>query len=235
MTTIYVQNGVEIPGDSWVKWTTGAGQAVETQPINMTTTQMARAGVSTVQEDPMPDPFYGPVAKDPANPGKWIQTPYTTAEMKPRLEDYSAQIRVNYETGSIVIQPTTGSLYGAPTTRDVRSMVTNGLTYLNAGATTVTVKLMRVQTTNPPVYGSTLFVPGDLARVTEVSNAMNKWTDLCVAQEQTLFNAIEAGTTTTKDAIDSAYLTLQQTNFPITSGMIVRAASPPPKPSRARR
>jgi hypothetical protein len=216
MTTIYVQNGAEIPGDSWVKWTTGAGQAVETQPMNMTPAQMTTAGVTTVVEDPMPDPFYGPVAKDPANPGKWTQTLYTPTELMPKLTDYSASIRVNYETGSIIVHPPTGSDYGAPTTRDVRSMVTSGLGWINAGTvTSATVKVMRVKTTSPPTYGDELFIRANAAAMTVLSNAMNKWTDLCVAQESTLASQINAGTITTKDQIDSAYLTMQQSNFPV--------------------
>ena len=218
MTTIYVKGGQEIPGDSWVAWTNASGQDVTTQPINMTPAQMTRASVTTVQEAPKPDEFYGPVVKDPNNPGQWIQTPYTAAEMKPRLEDYSSGRRLFYETGGVIFHSVISSAdIAASTTRDDRSVLESAYTFLQVAApgTTATIKLMRVQTVTPPVYGSVLFVKADLARVTETKSATNKWSDLCFTQEHTLFDQIEAGTITTKEPIDAAYLTMQQGAFPV--------------------
>lgn len=216
-TLVYVKDGKEIPGDSWVTWVSGAGAELQTQPINMTTVQMGRAGVTTVQEDPMPDPFYGPVIKDPNNPGKWIQTPYTPDEMKLRLETYSANVRGGYEVGSIIVHPPTGSDYGASTSRDDRSIYNNTFNWLQGGgASTATAKVMRVKTLSPPAYGSVLFVQADITKMAEINNAVSKWSDLCFATEHDLFNQIEAGTLTTKDAIDAAYLSMRDSNFPIT-------------------
>lgn len=218
MTDIYVKGGVEIPGDSWVLWTNAAGDQLTTQPINMTTVQMSRAGVTVVQQDPMPDPFYGPVVKDPNNPGKWVQTLYTPAELKPRLEDYSSGVRYVYEVGSIIIHPPTGGDYASLTTRDSRTILHNAFTYLKDGSDvggTVTIKLMRVKTTNPPAYGNALFVPSDLAKVTDVLNAVNKWSDLCFATEKDIFDQIEAATIITKEPIDAAYLNMRTAAFPI--------------------
>ena len=177
--------------------------------------------VHTVLQDPPPanlDPFYGPVILDPANPGHWIQQPYTPAEMKPRLEDYSSVTRLFYETSGVMIHPAAGTGdYAASTTRDDRLVVESAFTFLKDAppGTMATLKLMRIKTVSPPAYGSVLFAKSNLARVTEVKTAVDKWSDLCFTQEHTLFDQIEAGTITTKDQIDAAYLATQQGAFPI--------------------
>ena len=217
MVDVYVKGGVEIPGDSWVLWTNAAGDQLTTQPINMTTVQMSRAGVTVVQQDPMPDPFYGPVVKDPNNPGKWVQTLYTPAELKPMLEGYSASVRSMYETGSIIVQSIDGD-YGAPTTRGDRTIFHNAFTHLKDGSGvngTVTVKLMRVKTVDPPAYGNVLYVQANLAKATEVLNATNTWSNICFTTEHNLFGQIEAGTVTTKEQIDATYLTMRVDAFPV--------------------
>jgi hypothetical protein len=218
MTIVYVQAGKEIPGDSWVGYVTASGHEVTTQPVNMTPQQMTLSGVTTVQQAPRPDEFYGPVAPDPNNPGQWIQTLYPPVELKPKLEQYSADRRHGYETGGVMIHPPTGGDYAASTTRDDRAVVDSAGAFLaqpaNAGAL-ATIKLMRIKTVNPPVYGNVLFVKGDVAKVREVLSAINKWSELCFAQENTLFTSIEAGSTTTKEQIDAAYLAMRTSAFPV--------------------
>src|SRR5215831_17454923 len=127
MTTIYVHKGKEVSADAWIGYADAVGNEVQTQPMHMSPQQMTLAGVTTVEQDPMPDEFYGPVVADPNNPGKWIQTPYSEEEMKPRLADYSAQQRLMHETSGQIIE---GGGYAMPTSREVRAMVTTGLTTL---------------------------------------------------------------------------------------------------------
>jgi hypothetical protein len=163
--------------------------------------------------DPKPDEFYGIVEPDPNSPGKWLFTPYPPEEMRPRLEEFSASVRLDYEIGGQVIHDPAGD-FGVPTARDIRPMVTNALQLIQSGsATTARLKAMRIKSLDPLQWGTVQWMSADLNKVIEISNQMNQYLDLVIRTENDLFNQIEVGTTTTKEQIEAAYKAMRDSAF----------------------
>lgn len=188
MIDVYVKDGKEIQGDSWVVYVLSVGgHEVQTQPMNMTTEQMSDAGVTVVQQDPIPDTFYGPVTKDPDNPGKWIQTLYTPEELKPKLKDHSATARYNKEVGGTIIDS-----YQHATDRITQSQFDAARMHAqnNAG--------FSFSWKSP-----TGFVQLGTSQLEHISNEIVSHVEKCFTLERDCHVEIDAGRITTKEQIDS--------------------------------
>jgi hypothetical protein len=205
-TIVYVKDGKEIPGDAWVEFIDPEHGTLTGQPVNMTPSQMTLAGVTTAELQPIPDEFYGPVQKDPDNPGQWIQTPYPPEEMQIRLHDYSAMIRSKIENGGMMLSD---SSHATPSTRDVRAMYTTGSH--NAGKKNemnMTAKLY------PIVDGMPSSVPVfkklSKKEIDQMDTDLMQFTESCFNIEANTSVAITAGATTTKEQIEAAYAPVMQ-------------------------
>ena len=201
---VYVKGGKEIPGDVYVTY----GQ-IATQPMYMTPDQMTAARVTTAPLQPMPDPFYGPVEKDPANPGGWVQTLYAPDELKLRLRDFSTGMRWPIETGGLLLS---GGAFATSSARDTRAAYNTGSVNMAADATltALTVKLY-------PVAGGAMssvasFTNMDKATVDQTNKLLTRLANACLSTESAIAVDIDGGTITTKEQIVPRYNSLKRNN-----------------------
>jgi hypothetical protein len=202
---VYVKDGKEIAGDAWIEYDDPAAGTLSCQPMNMTPSQMTAAGVTVVPQQPMPDEFYGPVEKDPDNPGGWIQTPYPPEEMQVRLHDYSAGIRSGIENGGMVM---TGGDYVTPSTRDIRAMYTTGSHNAGKNDKSLTVKVYAIVDGIPS--DTPTFMKMSKKNLDQMETDLTEFADQCFAVEASTGSEITAGTITTKDEIDAAYAPMKR-------------------------
>lgn len=205
MSIVYVKDGKEIPGDSWVPFEHPDAGSVTCQPVNMTANQMTLAGVTTAPLQPVPDEFYGPVVKDPENPGGWIQSPYPPEEMQLRLHDYSAQIRAGVEMGGMLVL---NGAYATASTRDVRAMYTTGSHNASKKDITLTSKVYAVVDGIPA--NTPTFVKMSKKELDQTDTDLMEFADNCFATEADVSNLIVDGTITTKEEIEATYAPLKQ-------------------------
>jgi hypothetical protein len=204
--TVYVKDGKEISPHAWIAYFDPmlAG-TLSCQPMNMTADQMDLAAVTTTVEQPMPDEFYGPVQKDPDNPGHWIQTPHSPQEMQVRLHDYSAQIRSNMENGGMMLAD---GLHATPSTRDVRAMYTTGSHNSNKKELNLTTKIYAIVDGMPSSVPT--FVKMSKKELDQIDIDLTEFADQCIVIEANTSDQIRAGTITTKEEIAAAYESLRQ-------------------------
>jgi len=160
----------------------------------------AAIGLTEIVEQPRPDDFYASVMADPNNPGQWIVTPYTPAEMKPKLANYSRQQRANRELAGI-----THTVAGKP--RQIPTDPATRSTFFDAR-----VVIARPGPTPPTVYdfpgalgeeGEVVTIPE--AQVLAIEQKMEDRVGGCAETQLALQAQIAAGTVTTKEQIDTAY------------------------------
>jgi hypothetical protein len=203
--TVYVKDGKEISPQEWIEYVDPlVASTLSCQPMFMTAYQMALAAVTTTVEQPMPDEFYGPVQKDPNNPGGWIQTPHSPEEMQARLHDYSASIRSSIEIGGMVM----ANGLATPTTRDVRAMYTTGSHNSNKKELLLTAKLYPIVDGMPSSVP--IFVKMSKKELDQMDMDLTEFADQCIVVEASTSDQIRAGTITTKEEIAAAYESLRQ-------------------------
>jgi len=154
----------------------------------------AAIGMTEIVEQPRPDDFYASVAADPVNHGAWIVTPYTPAEMKPRLEAYSRQARINRELAGVthVIGPDT---FIIPTDPPTREQFFNYRIIQERPAAPI----------NTPYDFGTKVVALSEGTLLDIEQKMEDRVHGCLVTQLNLQASITAGTTTTKEQIDTAY------------------------------
>lgn len=157
------------------------------------------AGIVWHDDQPRPDDFYQYVYPDPAHPWQWLSTPYTPAEMKPRLKDYSRQAREHRELAGVT-HTVLGKSRLIPTDPATRAVFFD-----------YRVVIARPGPTPPTNYdfkgdagGEVVTVPE--AQVLAIEQKMEDRISGCADVQLTLQAQIEAGTITTKVQIDAAYL-----------------------------
>jgi hypothetical protein len=203
---VYVKDGKEIPSDAWIEYNDPSAGILSCQPMNMTPDQMLLAEVTIASLQPMPDEFYGPVQKDPDNPGHWIQTPYPPDEMQVRLHDHSTSIRMGIENGGMVLA---GGSQVTPSTRDVRAMYNTGSVNAAADPTLrLTVKLY--QLVDGVLSRTPAFIQMGKTQLDRINRDLTNFAESCFATEANVANLIVAGTITTKEEIEGAYTNVKK-------------------------
>jgi hypothetical protein len=154
----------------------------------------AAIGMTEIIEAPRPDDFYQSVVADPVNHGQWIVTPYTPDEMKPRLENYSRQIR-GYRELAGVEHNIGADVYVIPTDPQTRTQFFNYRIIQERPAGPITT---------PYDFGTKVVALSEGALL-DIEQKMENRIQGCLLTQLNLQASIAAGTTTTKEQIDTAY------------------------------
>ena len=175
----FTAGGVNYP-QNWIRLSTPA--------------EKAAIGMTEVVEQPRPDDFYQGVVADPVNHGQWIVTPYTAAEMKPKLEAYSRQARINRELAGVT--HTIGAeVVTIPTDQATRDVFFSYRIIQERPAAPITT---------PYDFGTKVVALSEGALL-DIEQRMEDRVHDCLVTQLNLQASITAGTTTTKEQIDAAY------------------------------
>ena len=175
----FTAGGVNYP-QNWIRFATPA--------------ERAAVGITEVVEQPKPDEFYNMVSADPAQPGYWIVTPYTPEQMKPRLEAYSRQKRID-RTNAGVTHTIGAEVVTIPTDQATRDVFFSYRIIQERPAAPITT---------PYDFGTKVVALSEGALL-DIEQRMEDRVHDCLVTQLNLQASITAGTTTMKEQIDAAY------------------------------
>jgi len=189
---MFLLNGTPIPPDA--PFTTGDVNYPANWIRLSSPADKAAIGMTEVIEQPRPDDFYASVAADPVNHGQWIVTPYTAEEMKPRLEQYSREKRIQREHAGV--EHTVGAdTFQIPTDKATREVFFN-------------YRIIQERPAGPimtPYDFGTKVASLSEGTLLDIEQKMEDRVHGCLITQLNLQASIAAGTTTTKEQIDAAY------------------------------
>ena len=175
----FIHDGFQYP-TNWIRHSTPA--------------EKAAIGMVEIVEQPKPDDFYQSVVADPVNHGYWIVTPYTPAEMKPRLEAYSRQKRIDRELAGI--NQTIGTdTFVIPTDQATRDKFFSYRIIQERPAAPITT---------PYDFGTKVVALSE-GTLLDIEQKMEDRIHDCLVTQLNLQTGIANGTITLKDQIEAAY------------------------------
>ena len=155
----------------------------------LTPEEYAILGITPVVEQPRPDTTYGTAVEDPAKPGAWLYTPFSSDELAGLLIQRAAAKRYEKEVSGIAV---------------------GGLTVATDDRSKMMIIGARMAAVADPAWttawaAGTQFVTVDAPTIIAISNSVQAHVNACFSAYKAAVEGINSGAIVTFEAVDAEY------------------------------